>query len=68
MRKNLLKLIEVAEQNNNIVTVKEIENLQKEIADLEELLGDELKIRAYIAAQLNEIKKKYGKNANKTNS
>ena len=40
--------------------VSEIEGLQKEIADLEELLGDELKIRAYIASQLVEIKKKYG--------
>ena len=40
--------------------VSEIEGLQKEIADLEELLGDELKIRAYIASQLLEIKKKYG--------
>ena len=27
MRKNLLKLIEQAEQNNNIITVEEIENL-----------------------------------------
>ena len=27
MRKNLLKLIEQAEQNNNIITVKEIEDL-----------------------------------------
>ncbi len=40
--------------------VSEIEGLQKEIADLEELLGDELKIKAYIATQLIEIKKKYG--------
>lgn len=40
--------------------VSEIEELQKEIADLEELLGDELKIKAYIAKQLQEIKKKYG--------
>ena len=40
--------------------VSEIEGLQKEIADLEELLGDELKIKAYIASQLLEIKKKYG--------
>lgn len=39
--------------------VSEIEGLQKEIADLEELLGDELKIKAYIASQLLEIKKKY---------
>lgn len=40
--------------------VSEIEGLQKEIAELEELLGDELKIKAYIAGQLLEIKKKYG--------
>lgn len=40
--------------------VSEIEGLQKEIAQLEELLGDELKIKAYIATQLIEIKKKYG--------
>ena len=40
---------------------KEIETLQKEIAELEKILGDDLKIRAYIAAQLHEIKKKYGK-------
>ncbi len=40
--------------------VSEIEELQKEIADLEDLLGDELKIKAYIAKQLQEIKKKYG--------
>ena len=41
--------------------VSEIEGLQKEIAELEELLGDELKIKAYIAGQLLEVKKKYGK-------
>lgn len=41
--------------------VSEIEGLQKEIAELEELLGDELKIKAYIASQLLEVKKKYGK-------
>ncbi|MBQ5800960.1 MAG: topoisomerase IV [Clostridia bacterium] len=41
--------------------LSEIENLQKDIADLEDILGDELKIRAYIAGQLHEIKKKYGK-------
>ncbi len=40
--------------------VQEIEGLQEEIANLEELLGDELKIKAYIAKQLTEIKKKYG--------
>ena len=40
--------------------VAEMENLRKEIAELEAILGDELKIKAYIAAQLVEIKKKYG--------
>ncbi len=40
--------------------VSEIEELQREIADLEEILRDELKIKAYIAKQLQEIKKKYG--------
>ncbi len=41
--------------------VQEIENLQKEIARLEEILGDPLKLKALIAEQLREIKKKYGK-------
>ena len=41
--------------------IAEMENLRREIAELEDILGDELKIKAYIAAQLTEIKKKYGK-------
>ena len=41
--------------------IAEMENLRKEIAELEAILGDDLKIKAYIAAQLTEIKKKYGK-------
>ena len=41
--------------------IKEIESLQAEIANLEEILGDELKIKNYIIDQLKEIKKKYGK-------
>ncbi len=40
--------------------IKEIEDLQKEIADLEALIGSERALRNYIAAQLKEIKKKYG--------
>ena len=40
--------------------IKEIEALQKEIADLEDTLGDELKMKAIIVKQLAEIKKKYG--------
>ena len=38
----------------------EIEDLQKEIADMEETLKDELKQKAVIIQQLTEIKKKYG--------
>ena len=41
--------------------IAEMENLRREIAELEDILGDDLKIKAYIAAQLTEIKKKYGK-------
>ncbi len=40
--------------------IAEIEGLQAEIAKIEEILGDELKLKALIASQLNEIKKKYG--------
>ena len=38
----------------------EIEDLQKEIAEMEETLKDELKQKALIIAQLTEVKKKYG--------
>lgn len=41
--------------------LKEITDLQAEIARLEETLGDELKIKACIIEQLKEIKKKYAK-------
>ncbi len=40
--------------------INEIEGLQTEIAKIEEILGDELKIKALISSQLTEIKKKYG--------
>ena len=40
--------------------INEIEGLQAEIARIEEILGDELKMKALIASQLSEIKKKYG--------
>lgn len=40
--------------------IAEIEDLQKQIAEIEGILADELKLRNYIAAQLVEIKKKYG--------
>ncbi len=40
--------------------VAEMEDLRRQIAELEAILADELKVKAYIAAQLTEIKKKYG--------
>ncbi len=40
--------------------IAEMEDLRKQIAELEAILADELKIKSYIAAQLQEIKKKYG--------
>ena len=39
----------------------ETAQLQKEIADLEALIADDLKIKAYMVKELMEIKKKYGK-------
>ena len=41
--------------------VNEIEDLITEIDRLEDILGDELKVKALIAEQLKEIKRKYGK-------
>lgn len=40
--------------------LEEINALKAEIANLEDILGDNLKIKALIATQLTEIKKKYG--------
>ena len=40
--------------------IREIENLQQEIADLEATIADDLRIKALIIEQLREIKKKYG--------
>ena len=40
--------------------VNEISGLEAEIARIEEILGDELKMKSLIASQLLEIKKKYG--------
>jgi len=41
--------------------VHEIEGLRSEIKDIEETLADEIKMKARIAEQLKEIKKKYSK-------
>lgn len=43
-----------------ISRIKEIESLQKEIAELEDIISDEIKVKARIIEQLQEIKKKYG--------
>ena len=40
--------------------IKEIEELQKEINDLESIIADDIKVRELIAKQLAVIKKKYG--------
>ena len=41
--------------------IQEMESLKNDIAEIEETLSDELKLRAKIANQLSDIKKKYGK-------
>ena len=41
--------------------ISEIEGLQQEIAQIEAILADELKLKGYIAKQRGEVKKKYGK-------
>lgn len=41
--------------------ISEIEDLQKQIAELEAIIADDFKLKALIAKQLTEIKKKYGK-------
>lgn len=41
--------------------IADIEGLQKEIAEIEAILADEIKQKGLIIKQLNEIKKKYGK-------
>lgn len=40
--------------------MKEFDELEREIAELKEILRDELKIKGLIISQLKEIKKKYG--------
>ncbi len=40
--------------------ISEIEDLKVQIAEIEEILKDEYKLKALIARQLTEIKKKYG--------
>ncbi len=40
--------------------IAEIENLRREIAEIEEILADDIKLKGVIAAQLTEVKKKFG--------
>lgn len=40
--------------------IKEIESLQKDIAEIEEIISDDIKLKSEIAKQLTQIKKKYG--------
>lgn len=44
-----------------IERIKEIEDLQREIAELEQTIADDTKIKEIIIKQLSAIKKKYGK-------
>lgn len=55
--------IKLRHLNREYIThrIEEIENLQNEIARLEEILSDELKMKAVVIEQLKEIKRKYGK-------
>ncbi len=41
--------------------IREIEDLQREIAELENIIADDIKVKEIIAKQLAAIKKKYGK-------
>jgi DNA gyrase subunit A len=40
--------------------ISEIEDIKRQIAEIEEILADEYKLKALIAKQLTDIKKKYG--------
>lgn len=72
---NLMKGFEIDEKQANYIAdiklrnlnreyilnrIADIEGLQKEIAEMEEVLSDELKQKAMIIDQLSAIKKKYG--------
>lgn len=54
--------IKLRNLNKNYILdrLAEIEQLEADIAEIESILKDELKLKAYIAGQLAEVKKKYG--------
>ena len=55
--------IKLRHLNREYIThrIEEVEALQKEIAELEEILADELKTKGVLIEQLKEIKRKHGK-------
>ena len=55
--------IKLRHLNREYIThrIEEVEALQKEIAELEEILADELKMKGVLIEQLKEIKRKHGK-------
>ncbi len=55
--------IKLRHLNREYITnrISEIEDIQKSIAELEDILRDDIKVKREIAKQLTEIKKKYGK-------
>lgn len=59
---NFIADIKLRNLNREYVLTRaaEMEDLQKQIAEIEEILADEYKLKALIAKQLTEIKKKYG--------
>ena len=55
--------IKLRHLNREYIThrIEEVESLQKEIAELEEILADEIKMKGVLIEQLKEIKRKHGK-------
>ena len=55
--------IKLRHLNREYIThrIEEVESLQKEIAELKEILADDLKMKGVLIEQLKEIKRKHGK-------
>ena len=55
--------IKLRHLNREYIThrIEEVEALQKEIAELEEILADELKLKGVLIEQLKEVKRRHGK-------
>lgn len=63
LQANFIADIKLRNLNREYISnrIKDIEDLQKEISNIEAILSDENKQKKIIAEQLTEIKKKYGK-------